>query len=203
VIEDSYKTIMRPTEGLYKEKGSKFLAYAYPISQDSDISEHLAELRKKHHDARHHCYAYILGMENPKSRANDDGEPGHSAGDPILGQIRSYGLVNVLVVVVRYFGGTKLGVGGLISAYKTAASEALSLVKSMEVYPEKQFVILFGYDETASVERILNQFEIKWRDRAYIDICEFRGTMRKSDYTLFEEKIVELRVDSISLTVQK
>jgi len=193
---------MRPTEGLYKEKGSKFIAHALPIDQDADISDHLSELRKKYHDARHHCYAYILGMENPVARANDDGEPSHSAGDPILGQIRSHGLVNVLVVVVRYFGGTKLGVGGLINAYKTAAHEALLLVKEMEIFPEKDFVITFSYDDTSQVERVLNQFEINWRDRSYLDRCEFRGIMRKSDFTLFTEKIDDLRISTVALLDQ-
>lgn len=193
---------MRSSEGLYKEKGSKFFAHAFPITQDSDISEHLGELRKKYHDARHHCYGYILGMEQPVARANDDGEPGHSAGDPILGQIRSHGLVNVLVVVVRYFGGTKLGVGGLITAYKTAADEALSASKSMEIYPEKHFVLSFPYENTAQIERVLNQFEIIWKDRAYLVECEFRGVMRKGDFNLFKDKIEDLRLTEVRVKTQ-
>src|SRR5690606_7725476 len=124
-MDDGYRTIAQPAEGLYKEKGSKFIALAYPVYTEEEIKDRLAELRKKYYDARHHCYAYMLGADKSRYRANDDGEPNHSAGDPILGQIRSADLSNVLVVVVRYFGGTKLGVSGLITAYKTATADAL------------------------------------------------------------------------------
>src|SRR5690242_5641679 len=121
----SYQTIEKSSDSIYKEKGSRFLAFARPVSSESDVKKVLESLRKEYFDARHHCFAWILGPEKKLFRAFDDGEPNHSAGDPILGQIRSRNLTNVLVVVVRYFGGTKLGVGGLISAYKTAASDAL------------------------------------------------------------------------------
>ncbi|WP_408631354.1 IMPACT family protein [Marinigracilibium pacificum] len=124
-MQDTYKTIIKPSEGFYKEKGSKFIAHAYPVNSEDEIKEHLDDLRKKYYDARHHCYAYALGVSGENFRANDDGEPNHSAGDPILGQIRSFELSGILIVVVRYFGGTKLGVGGLIHAYKTAAQDAL------------------------------------------------------------------------------
>src|SRR6186713_1623645 len=123
---NSFFTITSASQGIYKEKGSKFLSFAYPVQSESDIKEHIAFLKSEYFDARHHCYAWMLGPERNHFRAFDDGEPNHSAGDPILGQIRSKNLTNVLVVVVRYFGGTKLGVGGLISAYKIAAEEALS-----------------------------------------------------------------------------
>lgn len=123
--EFSYTTIKAPSEGVYKEKGSKFIAKAYPVNSEEEIKQIQADLRKEYYDARHHCYAYIYGKKGQHYRANDDGEPNHSAGDPILGQIRSKNLGNVLVVVIRYFGGTKLGVGGLISAYKIATKEAL------------------------------------------------------------------------------
>jgi putative IMPACT (imprinted ancient) family translation regulator len=112
--EFSYITIKSGVQGLYKEKGSKFLAFAYPVESEEEVKQRLLELRKAYYDARHHCYAYVLGAEKEKYRATDDGEPNHSAGDPILGQIRSRNLTNVLVVVVRYFGGVKLGVGGLV-----------------------------------------------------------------------------------------
>ncbi|MEQ9007162.1 MAG: YigZ family protein, partial [Ekhidna sp.] len=115
-----YHTIKEKSEGLYKEKGSKYLAFAYPVKSEVEIKEIQESLRKEYYDARHHCFAWVLGMDDQSYRANDDGEPAHSAGDPILGQIRSFELTNVLVVVIRYFGGTKLGVGGLINAYKTA-----------------------------------------------------------------------------------
>jgi uncharacterized YigZ family protein len=117
----SYLTIASPSEGSYKEKGSRFLAFAYPVSSETEIREKLESLKAQYFDARHHCYAWMLGPEKKHFRANDDGEPNHSAGDPILGQLRAMKLTNVLIVVVRYFGGTKLGVGGLISAYRSAA----------------------------------------------------------------------------------
>lgn len=123
---DTYLTISDDSEGFYKEKGSKFLSFAFPVHHEEDIKEKLDILRKKYYDARHHCYAYVLGKDKEIFRANDDGEPNHSAGDPILGQIKSNQLTNILIVVVRYFGGVKLGVGGLISAYRTAAAEAIS-----------------------------------------------------------------------------
>src|SRR5690349_20736416 len=122
----SYKTIESPSEGFYREKGSKFHSFAYPAWSEDEIRNHLDVLRKKYFDARHHCFAWMLGPDQRSFRAFDDGEPNHSAGDPILGQIRSRGLTNVLIVVVRYFGGVKLGVGGLISAYRSAAEDALN-----------------------------------------------------------------------------
>ncbi len=122
---DSYLTLAGKSAGVFKEQGSKFLYFAFPVKSEDDIKTHLADLRKNYFDATHHCFAWILGKVGQLFRANDDGEPNHSAGDPILGQIRSHRLTNVLIVVVRYFGGTKLGVSGLIKAYKTAASLAI------------------------------------------------------------------------------
>ncbi len=118
----SYITIKAGSQGIYKEKGSKFLSFAHPIATEEEGKEFLLSLKKKYFDARHHCFAWVLDADKSRHRASDDGEPNHSAGDPILGQIRSRNLTNVIVVVVRYFGGTKLGVGGLMAAYKTAAS---------------------------------------------------------------------------------
>src|SRR5690606_37233297 len=125
-MPDTYLTLKQCSQGIYKEKGSKFLTFAYPVQEEQEIKEILEGLKKQYHDARHHCYAYILGKDGQDFRANDDAEPGHSAGTPILGQIRSNNLTNVLVVVVSYFGGIKLGVGGLITAYKTAAAQAIA-----------------------------------------------------------------------------
>jgi uncharacterized YigZ family protein len=131
----SYSTLKNPAEGIYKEKGSKFLAFAYPVDSEKAIKERIDHLKKEYFDARHHCFAWMLGAEKTHFRAFDDGEPNHSAGTPILGQIRSKGITNVLIVVVRYFGGIKLGVGGLINAYKTAAENALnnSLIEEIEI----------------------------------------------------------------------
>src|SRR5437879_4473463 len=129
----SFFTIQNPTQGIYKEKGSKFLAFAFPVNSETEIKGQLDLLKKKYFDARHHCYGYVLGADKTKFKGHDDGEPNHSASDPILGQIRSKNLTDVLVVVVRYFGGVKLGVGGLMQAYKAAAEDALNQASVIEI----------------------------------------------------------------------
>ena len=144
--KDTYKTITRPSEQvLFKDKNSKFFGYAFPITNAEDIFPHLENLRKKHHAARHWCYAYQIGTETITFRANDDGEPSNSAGQPIYGQIQSFKLTDVLVVVVRYFGGVKLGVGGLINAYKTTAKMALETSKIIQKTINEEFKITFDY----------------------------------------------------------
>ena len=125
MIIDTYRTLKSPSEGIYKEKGSKFLAFAFPVNNEGDIKEKLEEIRKAYHDARHHCYAWVLGADKSRFRANDDGEPSNSAGKPILGKLQSHDLSQILIIVVRYFGGVKLGVGGLINAYRSAADDAI------------------------------------------------------------------------------
>jgi uncharacterized YigZ family protein len=162
-----YRTIQGKSEGLYKEKGSKFLSFAYPVNSEADVKQQLDNLRKEYFDARHHCYAYILGAEKTKFRANDDGEPNHSAGDPILGQIKSKDLTNVLIVVVRYFGGTKLGVSGLISAYKTAAEEALNNSVIVEVDVVKSIVIRYDYSSTPEIMKLVKEFELGIKDQSF------------------------------------
>lgn len=175
---DSYLTIIKPGEGDYKEKGSRFLAFALPADSEEIVKSHLEELRKNYYDARHHCYAYVLGSEGSRFRANDDGEPGHSAGDPILGQIRSRELTNVLVVVVRYFGGTKLGVGGLINAYKTAASEALDKAGRKEVEIMQKVVIHFNYDLTNEIMSLIRDFTIV--NQTFTDTCSIEVAVNTS-----------------------
>ncbi len=157
IKEDHFFTIQSPAEGLYKEKGSKFLAYAYPVNSEADVKLRLEELRKKYHDARHYCYAYRINPEHPKWRANDGGEPSNSAGMPILNQIQSSDLWNVLIVVVRYFGGTKLGVSGLINAYKEAARTALSSATVLEKFLMCRFSISFPYSLMNEVMRLVKE----------------------------------------------
>jgi len=157
----SFRTIQADSEGLYKESGSKFLAFAYPVSSEEAIKSKIEGLKKKYFDATHHCFAWVLGADKTKFRAVDDGEPNHSAGDPILGQIRSKDLTNVLIVVVRYFGGTKLGVGGLIQAYKSAAEEALHQATIIEEDVTENFVVRYPYDETSEVMRLVKDFDAK------------------------------------------
>jgi len=125
---DTYKTILSPSQGIYKEKGSRFVAYAIPVSSQDEIKPLIDKIKKEHHEARHHCYAYMIGHERIIWRMNDDGEPSGTAGRPILGQINSYGLTNLIIVVCRYFGGTLLGVSGLINAYRSSAASACRML---------------------------------------------------------------------------
>lgn len=150
-MEDEYLTLAGEGEGLYKEKGSKFLAFACPTSDEEEAKRRLEALRKRFHDARHHCYAYAFGPDGERFRANDDGEPSHSAGTPILNQIRSRGLTDTLVVVVRYFGGTKLGVSGLIAAYKAAAAEALDAAGTRKAVLHEELSFGFEYPDMNAV----------------------------------------------------
>ncbi len=178
----SFWTIIEKTDGFFKDRGSKFHSFAFPVQTEADVKVALDGLRKEFYDARHHCYAFVLGMEHQQTRANDDGEPGHSAGDPILGQIRSFGLTNVLVVVVRYFGGTKLGVGGLIQAYRTAAEDALRKVEKREIYPVVRFELSYEYDQTTSAERLLGLFDLNVKERIYEASCKVIAEIRAENY---------------------
>lgn len=179
-MEDSYFTISDHSEGLYKEKGSKFLAFAWPVKSEEEVGERLAELRKRFYDARHHCYAWRIGAEGKRFRANDDGEPSHSAGDPILNELKSQEITDALVVVVRYFGGTKLGVGGLIRAYGTAAKEALQANVRKEVIITERFHIRFPYDRTAEVKKALHPFQLEPTESRYEADCSFVYDVRMS-----------------------
>ena len=152
-----YRTLSAPTTGFYKEKGSKFYAYAYPVSHTEHIQTYLTQLRKEHHQARHHCYAYVLQADGSEYRTQDDGEPKHSAGDPILGQIRSQNLTYALVVVIRYFGGTKLGMGGLIQAYKEAARLALEPAPIVEKELTEIWTLQFDFQQLNLVMRLVKE----------------------------------------------
>ena len=176
-MTEEYKTIASPSEGEYKEKGSKFLAFAFPVENEEVVKERLEELKKKYYNARHHCYAYSIGPGGDDYRTNDDGEPSHSAGDPILGQIRSMELTNTLVVVVRYFGGTKLGVGGLINAYKTATAAALSKVAIRTVKVRVPFRLTYSYDVTNEVMRLVNELDIEIEEQHFEVQCHLNGAV--------------------------
>ena len=178
-MEDTYQTIAAPTEGIYKEKGSKFIALAYPVYSEEEVKELLTSLRKQYYDARHHCYAYTLGADKSRYRANDDGEPNHSAGDPILGQIRSADLSNVLVVVVRYFGGTKLGVGGLINAYKTATADALAQATLIEQYETTLLQVFFPYPQMNEVMRLIKTYELEIKQQRFELDCGLELEVRR------------------------
>jgi uncharacterized YigZ family protein len=191
---DSYFSISKGSEGLYKAKGSKFLAYAFPVRNETDIENSLREVRSAHHAARHHCYAYRLGLSGEPYRANDDGEPSGSAGIPIYGQLLSLELSDVLVVVVRYFGGTKLGVGGLIQAYKTAAREALHAAERKEVIIFDHMELEFPYTSIKTVMQMVDKWELKIEEQSFTDICRMRVGIRRSQtnrlITLLEDQIL-------------
>lgn len=198
---DLYKTIDFPSEEvLLKEKNSKFFGYAFPISSEEEVKEILDRLRKEHFSARHWCYAYQIGTEKIQYRANDDGEPNNSAGMPIYGQIQSFEVTNVLVVVVRYFGGVKLGVGGLISAYKTAAQMALENAIIIEKTINKHFVISFGYAHMNKVMRIIKEKNLQIVAQKMEMDCEIEISIRKKNVqNLLDtfENLYELKVTEI------
>ena len=180
--EDAYKTIeIASEETLFKEKGSKFFGYAFPVLSEDDVKGCLEILKKKHHSARHFCYAYQIGVEHIQYRANDDGEPNNSAGLPIYGQIQSFEVTNILIVSVRYFGGTKLGVGGLISAYKKSAQLALAASKILEKTINTQFKLTFNYDLMNAVMRIVKEKQIDIVHQKLEMDCTYIISVRKND----------------------
>lgn len=179
---DSYKTICTPTENvLFKEKNSKFFGFSFPIANEEDVKVHLEGVKKIHHTARHFCYAYQLGEATFKYRVNDDGEPSHSAGMPIFGQIQSYEVTNILIVVVRYFGGIKLGVGGLISAYKSTAQRTLESSEIIQKTIDVFFKLNFEYDMMNKVVRIIKEKNIKLEHQKMELDCEFVIAIRKKN----------------------
>ncbi|WP_374548638.1 YigZ family protein [Flavobacterium sp.] len=183
--KDTYKTLAKPSEEiLYKEKNSKFFGYAFPVTNEDEIKNHLETLRKQHHGAVHFCYAFQLGTDKIQYRANDDGEPSNSAGMPIYGQIQSFGITNVLVVVVRFFGGVKLGVGGLISAYRTSAQMALENAEIVEKTIDIFFKIDFDYKNMNKVMRIIKEKNLSIISQNMNESCEITITTRKKNAEL-------------------
>ena len=180
-MDDLYKTITKPSiETLFKDRNSKFYGYAFPVTEEASVKDFLEFLRKKHHTARHFCYAWQLGTESVRFRANDDGEPSNSAGMPIYGQIQSFEVTNILVVSVRYFGGTKLGVGGLINAYRASARLTLESSAIEEKTIDESFQLNFQYDLMSKVLRILKENSITiTRQKLEMD-CEMIIAVRKS-----------------------
>ncbi len=180
--KDSYKTIDRPgAETLYKDKGSKFFGYAFPVSSETEIEAALAQVREQHHKARHFCYAWQLGQHYEQYRANDDGEPSNSAGMPIYGQLQAFEVTNILVVSVRYFGGVKLGVGGLITAYKTSAKLALEAAEIVTKTIDVVFKIAFNYPEMSAVEEILNRENLMVTTRILKADCQIFIQVRQKE----------------------
>lgn len=181
LFDDTYKTIAAPSEGIFKDRGSKFIPYAFPVTNEEAVKNHLAELRKEHFSARHHCYAFRLGPDKQHFRANDDGEPSGTAGKPILGQIQSNDLTNVLIVVVRYFGGTLLGVSGLIAAYRGAAADAIAKASIIEKQVKEVYELNFPYDAMNSVMKILKDENLEQWSQDFQLACTLRFSVRKND----------------------
>lgn len=194
---DTYKTITSTTEGLYKEKGSKFISFAFHVESEAEVKEIMERLKKEYYDARHHCYAWRMGNRGEHTRAVDDSEPSSTAGKPILGQIISRDLTFVLVVVIRYFGGTKLGVSGLIQAYREAASDALSTTEIEERTVNSEVTITFEYVLMNSVMGIIKELSPQIVEQVFDNDCRMRLSIRNKDYDMLVsklEKIIGLQI---------
>lgn len=201
--KDTYKTIISASEEtLFKDRNSKFFNYAFPIKTEADVKTHIEALKKQHSNAGHWCYAYQLGTDKITYRANDDGEPSNSAGMPIYGQIQSYKVTNLLVVVVRYFGGTKLGVGGLINAYRTGAQMALNAAHIIEKTIDIHYVISFDYKNMNKVMRVIKEKNLKVTKQVLELDCQVFISVRKKDaelaYNAFKA-IYEVDIKSIDI----
>ena len=195
---DSYRTIKSLAEGTYSEKRSKFLAFAMPVSSVEEVKQRVADYQKKYYDARHVCYAYMLGPERLEFRANDNGEPSGTAGKPILGQINSNGLTNILIVVVRYFGGIKLGTSGLIVAYKAAAAEAVAAAEIIEKTVDEDITFLFEYPYMNDVMRVVKEMEPQIVSQGYDTDCSMTLRIRKDLMPQLKarlEKVETLRIE--------
>jgi uncharacterized YigZ family protein len=186
MFDDTYKMLSAPGEGLYKEKGSKFIASAFTVLNEDDVKKALAEVKKKYYDARHHCYAYMIGPDKACFRSSDDGEPSGTAGKPILNQILSKDVTNVCVIVVRYFGGIKLGVSGLINAYKTAARDALDNAVIIEKTVDEVYSLEFAYPLMNDVMRVMKEEGLEQMNTRFEMSCYLEFSTRKSE----AEKIV-------------
>lgn len=188
-MAEKYFTIDKSVESIYKEKGSKFLSFLYPVSSVDEVKEYLTQLKKKYYDATHHCYAYIIGYHKETFRMNDDGEPSSTAGKPIYGQLQSNDLTNVLLVVVRYFGGTKLGVSGLIKAYKESSAECIALAQIVEKQVKNKYNIYFAYEDMNVVMNILKQNNAEQKKQVFDLNCQIEVLIDKRNTSKFESSI--------------
>ncbi|MBR1795128.1 MAG: YigZ family protein [Bacteroidales bacterium] len=191
---DAYRSIAARSEGLFKDNGSRFIALAYPVETEEEVREIVAALKKEYHDARHHCYAYRLGYKGDRFRANDDGEPSGSAGRPILGQIDSLGLSDVLVVVVRYFGGIKLGIPGLIRAYKTSTADALGQAEIIEKVAGKRFRLTFDYLSMNGVMKVLKDLGLTPVGQDFGLQCSLEVRVRLALEEDFRNRLTDLAI---------
>ena len=194
-MSDTYKTIQVKTEGMYREKGSKFLSFAFPVQSIDEIKEILNGFRKQYYDANHVCYAYMLGAERKEWRTNDDGEPSGTAGKPILGQINSRELTNILVIVVRYFGGILLGTSGLISAYKESVSLVLNEAETIEKTVDVQIFIRFEYPLMNEVMRIVKETDAQILSQSYENECKMTLNIRLQSAELLKNKLEKIVIE--------
>ncbi len=188
-VFDSYKSIAGPSEGLFKDNGSRFIAFAYPVETEEEVKSIVGSLKKEYHDARHHCYAYRIGYKGEMFRANDDGEPSSSAGRPILGQIDSNGLSDILIVVVRYFGGIKLGIPGLIRAYKASSADAIANNSIITKIATKRYLVKFGYDSMNNVMKMVKDMSLEQCNQNFGLDCELTVRVRLSQVPDFLESV--------------
>lgn len=199
---DTYNTIEAPSEGRYKEKGSKFIAFAFPVSNEHQIKEITSRLKKEHHSARHHCFAWRLGAENLLYRVNDDGEPSGTAGRPILGQIQQNELTDLLVVVVRYFGGVLLGTSGLINAYKQATAEAISNAVIIEKIVSSLLLVSFDYQAMNDLMTVLKEFDLELKESHFDLTCRVKVIVRKELTAVVLEKLGKIGKLKVEITVE-
>ena len=192
--KDTYRSIAEPAEGLFKDNGSRFIALAFPVETEAEVKETVQRLKKEYHDARHHCYAYRLGLGGEPWRANDDGEPSGSAGRPILGQIDSAGLSDILVVVVRYFGGIKLGIPGLIRAYRTSTADALASARMVEKVAGRWYTLHFPYDDLPAVMKLAKDMDLPQRGQSFLAECSLEVRVRLSAEQDFLERIKKIGI---------
>ena len=202
-MKDQYDTISGLSKGEFRDRGSKFIAYAFPVYQDTEIQEGLELVRKEHPKARHHCYAWRLGLDGNQFRANDDGEPSGTAGRPILGQIDSFGLTNVLIVVVRYFGGTLLGTSGLINAYKQSTADALAEAEVLSKFVEDVLVIHFDYALMSQVMNAVKKLDLlvlkqEFTERGRLEIA-FRQSLKEEQLLKLLALVKEVRIEEVDL----
>lgn len=191
-MEDSYRTLKDPAEGFFRDRNSRFLAFAFPVESIMEINEIIASLRKKYHDARHHCYAYRINPEREQIRMNDDGEPSGTAGKPIYNQLVSNDLMNSLIVVVRYFGGTLLGTGGLINAYKSASLDAINKASIVIRYIEILYRLIFTYEKLGAVMKVLKDEGVNTLNAKYDNECSIIIKVRKNASAHLLEKFVSI-----------
>lgn len=200
LFDDTYRTLAATSEGFFKDKGSKFFAYAYPIESEQEVKKLLEELREVHPKARHHCYAWRMGIDKNHFRANDDGEPSGSAGRPILNTLYSHEVTNVLVVVIRYFGGTLLGIPGLINAYKTATAEALAKAEFVSKHLTDRYELHFPYHQMNAVMTVIKEMDLGVIEQQFDLTCRILLEVRKTQLERFTQRIE--KIDDLVIKLQ-